>query len=187
MVRAWIRSALESTEFGIAGVASSARDALELVPRRRADVILVDYRLPDGLGTELVRELRRLGVTTPAVVMTARAERGFNETVREAGAQGSMLKTGGVQELLETLRRVLERGLSFDVRYPRRSPGRLALSPRERQVLALVARGATNREAARELGIGEQTVKTLLSRTYHKLGVSRRSEAVAAAYEAGLL
>ena len=119
--------------------------------------------------------------------MSAYPERGFNESAREAGAQGTVLKSGDVEEILTAFRRVLDSGFSFDNRYPKRPPGRVSLSPREREVLQLVARGATNRETAAALGIGEQTVKTLLARAYRKLGVSRRSEAVAAAYEAGLL
>src|SRR5262249_46371813 len=112
---------------------------------------------------------------------------GLNESAREAGVQGTVLKTGRLSELLEVLRRVQSGELSFDPRHPRRPSSGPRLSPRERQVLRLVAQGATNREAAEELGIGEQTVKTLLARSYAKLGVSRRSEAVATAYQEGLL
>jgi DNA-binding CsgD family transcriptional regulator len=61
------------------------------------------------------------------------------------------------------------------------------LSPREREVLELVAAGATNREVAAALGLGDETVKTLLSRTFAKLGVRRRAEAVSAAHARGLL
>ena len=68
-----------------------------------------------------------------------------------------------------------------------RAPGRGALSPREREVLKLVAAGSTNREIAQQLGVGDETVKTLLGRTFAKLGVKRRAEAVSAAHERGLL
>jgi DNA-binding NarL/FixJ family response regulator len=147
----------------------------------------VDYHLPDHRGTELVRELRRRGVTANAIMMTANHERGFNEIAREAGAQGSVLKTGSPIELLETLRTVMAGRHAFDPRHPRRDPGRAALSPREREVLTLVAEGATNAEIAKELGIGVETVKTLLGRTFSKLGVQRRAQAVAAAHERGFL
>jgi DNA-binding CsgD family transcriptional regulator len=68
-----------------------------------------------------------------------------------------------------------------------RERGRATLSPREREVLRLVAAGATNRQIAAELKIGDETVKTLLSRTFAKLGVRRRAEAVATAHKLGLL
>ncbi len=102
MVRGWVELALACSEFRLAGTALTAEGALELARRRQPDLLLVDYRLPDRAGTELVRELRRQGVSTPAVLMTANPERGFNELAREAGAQGSSLKTGKVEELLET-------------------------------------------------------------------------------------
>lgn len=187
MVRGWVRLALQDTEFRIAGEASNAETALELVRRRRPELLLVDYRLPDQVGTELVRELRRQGVSTPAVLMTATAARGFNEAARDAGAQGTALKSGRVDELLTTMREVLAGEAPFDSRHPRRPPGRGALSPRERDVLRLVAEGATNREIAARLGIGDESVKTLLSRTFAKLGTRRRAEAVSVAHDRGLL
>ena len=185
IVRDWVRRALEGSEFRVAGVAWSSAEVGSLVGRRKPDLLLVEYRLGDGLGTELVRELRRSGFATPAILMTANAERGLNEAARGAGAQGTLLKTASLDELMGVLRTVAAGGSFFDPRHPR---GQAAtLTPREREVLALIARGATNREAAEGLGIGPETVKTLLERAYAKLGVRRRSEAVAAAYEAGLL
>lgn len=187
MVRGWVRLALEGSEFRVAGEAASAAEALELVRRRAPELLLVDYRLPDSVGTELVHELRQQGVATPAVLMTAHLEPGFNETVREAGAQGSVLKTGRVDELLAALRGVLAGEHVVDGRHPRRPPGRTALSRRERQVLRLVAAGRTNRQIAEELDLSGETVKTLLARAFAKLGAHRRAEAVAAAHDRGLL
>jgi DNA-binding NarL/FixJ family response regulator len=187
MVASWVRLSLEGTDVRIAGTATSAAEAADLVTRRTADVLLVDYRLPDGRGTELLRDLRRRGLSTPALLMTANPEQGFNEAAREAGAQGTVLKTGRAEELVDAIRRVLAGGEAFDVRHPPRPAGRAALSPREREVLQLVAAGSTNQEIAAHLGVGAETVKTLLARTFAKLGVRRRAEAVAAAHERGLL
>lgn len=187
MVRGWMRLALEGTEFRLNGEASSSAEALELVPRRIPDMLLVDYRLPDGTGTELVRELRRRGISAPAVLLTANAERGFNEFAREAGAQGTILKTGRSAELLSALRAVAAGETAFDARHPKRPAGRGQLSPREREVLKLVAAGRTNKEIADELEVGSETVKTLLARTFGKLGVRRRAEAVEVGHNLGLL
>ncbi len=187
MVRGWVRMALEGTDFRIAGEASAATAVSELVRRRRPELLLIDYRLPDGKGTELLRELRQTGVQTPAVLMTANAERGFNEAARDAGAQGSVLKTGSIEELARALRAVHRGDPAFDPRHPPRAPGRGALSPREREALRLVAEGLTNREIALRLDVGDETVKTLLARTFAKLGVHRRAEAVAVAHDRGLL
>ena len=187
MVRGWVRLSLDGTEFRLAGEATTTAEAIALAQRRQPDLLLVDYHLPDGVGTELVRELRRLGVSAPAIVMTANTQRGFNEAAREAGAQGTVLKTGKLDELLGALRAVTSGEDAFDGRHPQRAPGRAALSPREREVLRLVAAGSTNREIAAALEVGDETVKTLLARTFAKLGVRRRAEAVSAAHKHGLL
>jgi len=187
IVRAWVRLALEASEFVVAGEAPTIDAARELIARRRVDLMLVDQRLPGQFGTEFVRELRREGNSTPAVIITARPERGLNETAREAGAQGSKLKRGSEDELLDVLRRVVAGEEAFDHRHPRRAPAAGALSPREREVIRLLTTGATNRQISEELGIGAETVKTLVSRSYSKLGVTRRAEAIAAAHEQGIL
>jgi len=187
MVRDWVQLALQGSGFRIAGIAASAAEALDLAARRAPDLLLVDYRLPDQVGTELVRDLRMRGISAPAVLMTANEEEGFNERGRDAGAQGSVLKTGKPAELVRALQLVFDGEHAFDVRHPRRAAGRAALSPRERQIIQLVAGGSTNKQIAAELGIGGETVKTLLARVFAKLGVKRRAEAVSTAHDQGLL
>jgi DNA-binding NarL/FixJ family response regulator len=187
MARSWVRLTLERSAFRLAGEAASAREAHELARRRRPAVLLVDNRLPDGTGTELVRALRHEGLAMPALLMTANAERGFNEVARDAGAQGTVLKTGRAADVLAALEAVLAGHRSFDPRFPPRPAGRGALSPRERDVLRLVASGMTNKEIAERLAVGDETVKTLLARSFVKLGVRRRAEAVSAAHDRGLL
>jgi DNA-binding NarL/FixJ family response regulator len=187
MVRGWLRLSLEGSEFSIVGEAAGAKEAIDLIERQRPALLLIDYRLNDSAGTALIRTLRHEGVSTPAVLMTAYGEAGFNEVARESGAQGSVLKTGSSDELLEVLREVRDGHGSFDPRYPSRDPGRAALSPREREVLRLLAAGNTNRQVADQLEVSAETVKTLVSRTFTKLGVRRRAEAVATAQRMGLL
>ncbi|MEX1357071.1 MAG: response regulator transcription factor [Gaiellaceae bacterium] len=187
MVRGWVRTALEGTEFRIAGEAASTDTVLDLARRRNPDLLLLDYRIADAKGTELVRALRQEGVRAPAVLMTANPERGFNEAAREAGAQGTVLKTGSAEELARAMRAVRRGEPAFDSRHPPRPPGRGTLSPREREALQLVAEGLTNQQIAERLGVGPETVKTMLARTFAKLGARRRAEAVALAHDRGLL
>jgi DNA-binding NarL/FixJ family response regulator len=187
MVRGWLRLSLKGSEFNIVGEAAGAMEAVDLIQRRRPALLLIDYRLNDGAGTALIRRLRHEGDSTPAVLMTAYGEAGFNEAARESGAQGSVLKTGSSEELLDVLREVRDGRGSFDPRYPSRDPGRAALTPREREVLRLLAAGKTNRQVADQLGVSTETVKTLVSRTFTKLGVHRRAEAVVTAQRMGLL
>jgi DNA-binding NarL/FixJ family response regulator len=187
IVRSWVRLSLRGTELRVAGEAGSAQEAEELVGRRHCDVLLVDQHLPDRLGTELVRRLRRTGVELPVVLMTASAEEGLNETAREAGVQASVVKSSDPERLIEVIRSVLAGEGVFDVAHPRRPKGQATLAPREQETLALIAAGRTNREAAAQLGISDETVKTLLERAYAKLGVRRRAEAVLEARRRGLV
>lgn len=187
MVRGWMRLTLQGSEFRVVAETASAAEAVDLCARCHPQLLLVDHRLGNGSGTELVRGLRHSGQDVPAVLMTANAEAGFNELARDAGAQGTTLKTGRADELLRTLRLVAARHSAFDSRFPRRSREPAALTPREREVLRLIAAGGTNREIAESLGIAPATVKTLLARTFVKLDVHRRAEAVAIAHKKGIL
>ena len=187
MVRRWLQLSLAQSEFRLVGEATDTAEALELVRRRQPRMVLVDQRLGGQWGVELIRRLRVADPTLRLVLMTSNPERGLNETAREAGAQGSILKTGNAVDVLTTLRAVAAGGEAFDPRHPPRRAGAGPLTPRERSVLRLVAAGSTNREVAAELGIGEETVKTMLSRAFVKLGVRRRAEAVAVAQARGLL
>jgi DNA-binding NarL/FixJ family response regulator len=172
-------------EFRVAAEASTAAEALKLLALFEPDFLLVDNRLPDHLGTELVRALRLRGIRTPVVMMTANPESGFSEAARAVGAQGSLLKSGSPSELLEAMRMVVGGRSTFDPHHPPRR--RAVLSLREREVLGGVAKGYTNREVAEELNIGLETVKTLLGRIFTKLGVRSRAQAVAVARDLGLL
>jgi DNA-binding NarL/FixJ family response regulator len=187
IVRAWVRLSLEGSEFRVVGEAQSAASAAELVEQRRPELLLLDYRLPDARATDVVRSLRRAGWAMPVLVITATPEAGLNEAAIEAGAQGVVLKRGDAAELLQALRRVAA-GLSVvDPQHPRRPAGESPLSPRERDVLRLAASGATNQEIARTLELGAESVKTLLSRAFLKLGARNRTEAATIAKERGLL
>jgi DNA-binding NarL/FixJ family response regulator len=187
IVREWVAAALGGSRFRVRGSTATAAGVAEVLHRRGADLLLVDQRLPDALGTDLVRELRRQGVTTPAILMTANAERGLNEAARSAGLQGSVLKTGSRGDLLEVMERVAGGETAWDGRHPARTENPIVLSPRERAALELIAGGATNREAAAKLGVEPETVKTLLARAFRKLGARRRAEAVANAKRLGIL
>ena len=187
IVRDWVRLALEGSEFRVAGEASAGADALALLVRRAIDLVLVDQNLPDRLGTEVVRQMRRGGSQAPAVLMTASTQRGLNETAREAGVQASVIKSSDPERLLGAMRSALLGEELFDAAHPRRRRGEAPLAPREREVIGLVAEGNTNKEIAARLGIGDETVKTLLERTYAKLGVRRRAEAVIEARRRGIV
>jgi DNA-binding NarL/FixJ family response regulator len=187
IVRAWLRLSLAQSEFRVAGEATTAADALELVRRRRPQLLLIDYRLPDRRGTELVQLFRQQGITTPVLLITAAPEPGLNEAIADAGGQGVVLKQSDPQTLLTALRSVASGAVFADSRHPRRPSGHARISSRERAALRAAAEGRTNPEIALQLGLGRESVKTLLSRAFTKLGARNRMEAVRLAREQGLL
>lgn len=187
MVRDWVRLCLRGTGFRVVAEASSAGQALESARRRKVDLLMTAYRLPDRSGLDLIRELRRSGVAVPALLLTTESPRGLDQAVRDVGAEGTVLRTGSTEELLRALQGLADEERRPERRSPRRVSGRAGLSPRERQVLTLVAAGRTNREISEILGVSDETVKTLLGRTFVKLGARRRAEAVSAAHAGGLL
>lgn len=187
IVCAWLRRSLAGTEFRVAGEAPSHAAALKLLKRRHIDLLLVDFRLKDTNGLEFIRGLRADERMTPAVIMTASGERGLSEAAREAGAQGTLVKSSNPDSLLAVLRAVAAGETWFDPGHPSRANNASPLTRREREVLTHVAHGLTNRETAEQLELGEESVKTYLERAYAKLGVSRRAEAVAEAHRLGLL
>ena len=187
IVRDWIRQALGGTEFRIVGEGGTAEEARVLVERRRPSLLIVDYKLPDQRATELVRALRKDGLRIPVLVMTATASPGLNELALESGAAGVVLKRSDRAALLRALRDVAGGVAVVDPEHPRLSRRAERLTPREREVLALAAAGARNREIGARLGLGSETVKTLLSRAFLKLGARNRTEAASLARERGLL
>lgn len=195
VVRDGVRSMLGGVpDFAVVGEASSGPEAVALVRQTEPDVVVMDLRMPGGGGVDAVRELTRLGVRARTLVLTTFDTDSDTVAAIEAGATGYLLKDTPAAEIFRAVRAtaagetilspaVVSR-IASHVRGPATAP---ALSTRERQVLALVARGRSNRAIAQELFISEATVKTHLTHGYDKLGVTDRAAAVAVAYERGIL
>ena len=177
----------------VVGEAGNGLEALALVPRVRPDVALVDLRMPqlDGVGT--IRALRERHPEVRVLVLTTfDGERDVVSAI-EAGATGYLLKDAPRAELFRAVRAaargesVLAPEVATRLVGQLRAPSAAPLTQRELQVLELVARGATNREAAARLHVSEATVKTHLVHAFGKLGVSDRTAAVTAALERRLI
>ncbi len=162
IVRAWVRETFEGTEFQVDGEADTADEAEILCRERQPDVILINQRLGQAIGTDLLRALRQEGPLPPALITSANTIQGLNEAAREGGARGTLHVSAQPEKLLAALREILAGRESFDHDHPRRAAGQRNLSPRERDVLKRVATGQTNREIAATLGVGIETVNTLL-------------------------
>ncbi|GAA1576916.1 response regulator transcription factor [Actinomadura kijaniata] len=197
-----VRDGLRGMFTGVPGVtvlgeAADGAEAVRLAEGLRPDVVLMDLRMPGTDGVTAIRRMAERGLPARVLVLTTfDTDRDVLPAV-EAGATGYLLKDAPQEELLRGVRAAArgESVLSPSVaalllqrlRAPVQAPPAEPLSPREREVLGLVARGATNREAAAKLFVSEATVKTHLLHLYAKLGVNDRAAAVAAAFDRGLL
>jgi DNA-binding NarL/FixJ family response regulator len=174
--------------FEVVGLADDGERGVDLVRRLDPDVVLMDLRMPRMDGVTAIRQLAGRRV----LVLTTYDSDADVLPAIEAGATGYLLKDAPREELYRAVRAaargeaVLSPPIATRVLRAARS-GEPAISARELEVLELVARGATNREAAARLFISEATVKTHLLHLYAKLGVPDRASAVAAAFDRGLL
>ena len=188
-------SGMFSAEDGIEVIAAAANGA-EAVRRAQAlrpDVILMDLRMPELDGVSAITALARKGVDSRVLVLTTYDSDSDVLAAIEAGATGYLLKDAPRAELLRAVRAaadgqsVLSPAVASRLLTQVRTPAGEGLSERELEVLTLVSRGATNRDAAQALMISEATVKTHLLHIYAKLSVSDRAAAVAEAFNRGLL
>lgn len=188
--REGLRRLLEAEEdIRVVGEARNGADCIVQVGQLKPDVLVLDLKMPDRDGLEVLGELQRAGGRTRAIVLTASEdERDYVEAVRH-GARGVVLKHAATERLLEGIRKVHQGEMWIDQRVaadvvramtetpgaPRRGDKSL-LTPREHQIVSLVTQGFRNKEMAEKLSISEQTVKNHLQNVYDKLGVSDRLE-----------
>jgi DNA-binding NarL/FixJ family response regulator len=180
--------------FEVLGEASDGARAVALAQALDPDVVLMDLRMPGMDGVAAIRELAARGVRARVLVLTTYDTDSDVLPAIEAGATGYLLKDAPLEELLRGVRAaargeaVLSPAVASRVLGHVREPdAEQPLSERELEILALVARGTTNREAAKQLFISEATVKTHLLHIYAKLGVNDRAAAVAEGFHRGLL
>ena len=203
MVRAGLRSLLEGEDdVAVVGEAVDGEQALSAVRRHRPDVVLMDIRMPNLDGLEATRRLVAEGSAAKVLVLTTFDLDEYVFDALRAGASGFLLKDATAEELIAAVRvlaagdailapSVTRRVIEAFGSVPRPAAGladRLAaLSPREVEVLRLLARGLSNAEIARELFVSDATAKTHVSNVLAKLRLRDRVQAVIFAYETGLL
>lgn len=181
------------SSFSVLGEAGDGAEALVLAERLSPDVVLMDLRMPTMDGVSAITRLSERGIPSRVLVLTTYDTDSDVLPAIEAGATGYLLKDAPREELFRAVRAaargeaVLSPSVATRLMGQVRSPAREPLSARELEVLTLISRGSTNRDAASKLFISEATVKTHLLHIYAKLGVNDRAAAVAAAFEQGLL
>jgi DNA-binding NarL/FixJ family response regulator len=179
--------------FEVAGEAGNGHEALAVARSVRPDVVLMDLRMPGMDGVSTIRALHEQGSAARVLVLTTYDTDSDVLPAIKAGATGYLLKDAPREELFRAVvaadrgESVLSPAVAGRLMGNLRSPAREPLSQRELEVLTLISRGCSNREAATRLFISEATVKTHLLHVYAKLGVRDRAAAVATAFERGLL
>jgi CheY-like chemotaxis protein/HPt (histidine-containing phosphotransfer) domain-containing protein len=169
IVRTWLKFALKESEFYVVEDVPNATEAQARIAEARPGLLLLDYRLPDTNGIELLRELRDREVETPAVLMTASTETGLNQTALSAGFQGAYVKSGRREPLLETLRLVMSGEPAFDHRNPHGDYVAPALDQDDREVLDLITGGFTTQELAERTGVTAEAARAAFERASEKI------------------
>lgn len=182
--RAGLRALLEASGIEVAGEASNGADALDCAREQQPDVVLMDLSMPEVDGVAATRQIRRELPEIPVVVLTSFSDRARIFDALDAGAIGYLLKDADPDELIRGIQAAaagqspLDPRAAREVLATRQAPGGgESLSPREAEILRLVADGHANKVVALRLGISEKTVKNHLSAVFQKLGVSDRTQA----------
>ena len=204
LVRVGLRKILESDgETTVVGEAGDGEDAVAAARRLQPDVVLMDIRMPVLDGIEATRRIIRARPETRVLILTTFGLDGYVYDALHAGASGFMLKDAPPEEIVAAVRIVasgdallaptVTRAVidEFARRQPVAAPvlprAVADLTPREREVLDLLARGLSNPEICQKLVISEATAKTHVARILQKLGLRDRVQAAIYAYETGLL
>lgn len=200
VVRVGLRSLLERhPQFDVVGEAGSAREALEQVASLKPDVVVMDIRLPGTSGIEACEQIVNEHPNTKVLMLTSYAEDEMLFSAIRAGASGYILKQIGSDELVKAIESVgrgeglldpaVTQRVFQEVRRAVKEEEASAfahLSQQEKHVLLLVSEGKTNREIAKNLFLGEGTVRNYVSSILSKLSVNNRAEAAAYAVEHSL-
>ncbi|MFC4452412.1 response regulator transcription factor [Deinococcus sonorensis] len=175
--------ALRDQGFEVVAQASDGTQALEACLRHRPDAALLDIKMPGLTGIEVCARLKQEAPGIVCVLITTFAEPAIVQAARDAGARGYVSKETPPEELARQLRDIVARP---DInRLPQVSVPRL--TPRESDVLPLLAQGYSNKEIARSLGVSPDTIKDHLARLYTKLDAGDRTQAVSRARTLGLI
>ncbi len=179
----------------VVGEAESGEELLAIVDAEPVDVVLLDVRMPGMSGLDVLEALTETAPQVRVLMLSMHDQPAYVRRAIELGAAGYVLKSAGRDELLTALQVAAEGGtyLPAELMEPlvatmagrTRPPGKL--SPREQQVLQLVANGYENKQIATELELSEATVKTYLRGVFDRLEVSSRAEAVAVGLRLGLI
>ncbi|CAA9470946.1 MAG: Two-component transcriptional response regulator, LuxR family [uncultured Solirubrobacteraceae bacterium] len=201
LVRAGLEMIIDSTEdIQVIGQAADGKAAVDLALRVQPDVVLMDIRMPSMDGIEATRRIARHGARV--LMLTTFDLDDYVFEAFKAGASGFLVKDSPRERIIDAIRavaagealaspsvtrRLIERFVDAPGPSAKPPPQLDELTPREREVLELIARGLSNSELAQRLYLSEKTIKTHVGRILMKLGIRDRVQAVILAYEAGIV
>jgi two-component system nitrate/nitrite response regulator NarP len=189
LTAAGIEVLLGNTRFDIVASARSGKEVLDKLPGARPDILVLDIRMPERSGLDVLRTLRGRGDSRPVILLTGSLNDRDAREAMDLGVNGLVIKATAPRDLLVCLetvaqgrrwfdQEVMQRAMDF-AQSPERTRDPLAqLSQRERGIVSLVRRGLRNKEIADELGLTEGTVKVHLHKIFEKLGLSSRTELI---------
>jgi two-component system, NarL family, response regulator NreC len=194
VVRGALRALLEAQEgVAVVGEASDLESARATVRAERPQVLILDVNMPDGVAVESLGDLRAEAPGTEVVLLTMERNPSLAHRAIDAGARAYLLKDAAHLELIEAVRRAaagenyFSPALNADAEEEGDGSRRPGLSPRETEVLRLVALGYTNREIAEQLALSVRTVETHRAHVQQKLGIDSRPEMTRYALDRGLI
>lgn len=170
------------SQLQIIGEAADGNETLGKIKQLGPDVVLMDINMPGLNGLEVTQELRRLGLSVKVLILSVHSDRDYMSKIMLAGAQGCISKNASPEELVEALELVHGGETYFPEEAPATTPVRVTptdaradnltqLSAREREVLALIAEGQSNKEIATLLGIGVRTIETHREHIMRRLNI----------------
>jgi DNA-binding NarL/FixJ family response regulator len=181
-------------DFNVLGEAADGKEAVEQILALQPDVVLLDLRMPQFGGVEVMRQVRAQGGQSRFLVLTTYDTDEYIAPALAAGAQGYLLKDSPSDELMRAVRTLMQGRAALEPSVAARlltrfsdGPATDELSAREVEVLRLLVRGESNKQIAAALDLSENTIKSHLSRIFDKLNARSRAEAVAIALQRGLV
>jgi DNA-binding NarL/FixJ family response regulator len=194
LIRQGLRRAFDRTgEFEVVGEAGTLTDARKAIALGEPDVVVLDIRLPDGNGLDLAKDLRSASDRLGIVMLSMYAGDEYLFGALDAGASAFVPKDAPAEEVMAAARHAAASPGSFtaanlaDAMKRRMNPTGPQLSPREREVLNLLADGLGVAEISKKLYISQSTTKTHVGKLYEKLGAANRAQALMTALRRGLI
>ena len=187
----------ETTDVAVGGEARSGAEAIDQVRRRRWDVVILDLNLPDRPGLDVLSQIRSIAPELPLLILSMNQHASYAERVLKAGALGYVSKDNAREHLVQAIRKVargerfltpaIAESLAFGLMGAAGAARHEQLSPREFEVLCLIAAGKPPREIAAQLNVSVKTVATHRARLLAKMGLKNNAEIVHYAIENHLL